>query len=119
MKDNKKEFIKNLKTFPKKLFSDALKGYVFGSIFGVFVGEKKSILDNMHCTGKTFAKMSAIYSTTEFALENIQGTKDAYTAAIAGSTAGAFCNKNHRLFGSVVFGAYAGLTEYLSEDNKI
>ena len=100
----------------KKVAEDALKGYVFGSILGVFVPGSRSISENMHKTGKTFAKISATYTAAEFLLETARDEKDIYNTITAGSVAGAVSCRNHRFMGAAVFGAYAGLSEYLNDD---
>lgn len=100
----------------KKLVEDAAKGYVFGSVFGIFTGGRRSVIDNMHNTGKTFAKMSVAYSAAEFALETIRDKKDMYNSVVAGGVAGAFANTNNKLLGAAIFGSYAGLSEYLQEE---
>ncbi|ORD93873.1 hypothetical protein ECANGB1_1444 [Enterospora canceri] len=106
---------KRLKPFLIKATNDAVRGYVFGSVFGMFVPGNRSLSESMHASGKTFAKMSLVFTATEFACEIVRNKKDAYNTVISGTVAGAMTCKKHPFLSAAVFGAYSGISEYLKE----
>ena len=110
-----KETISNAKPYAEKLAADTLKGYVFGCVFGVFTSSKQPLVKSMHESGKNFAKMSAVYSVTEMALEKVRKNDDVFNSFAAGTLAGAIGSKKGLLPGAAVFGAYSGISTYFSK----
>lgn len=108
--------VKQIQPIVAKVAIDTTRGYLFGSIFGVFSKSKRSVIDSMHQNGKNFAKMSAIYSVSEITLEKIRGKTDTYSSVYSGMLAGAVGSKDNKIIGSAVFGAYSGLSHYLGSN---
>lgn len=113
-----REKIEQLKPHVFKTASDTLQGYVFGCMVGVFSPSRKPTLRNIHEYGKSFAKVSAVYSTTESVLE-AYGPKDrALSSLISGAVAGGVGvhDRSGRsiLLGAGMFGMYSGLSSLLS-----
>ncbi|KAL6122218.1 hypothetical protein NUSPORA_00777 [Nucleospora cyclopteri] len=100
----------------EKVAMDAVRGYLFGSVFGIFLPTGKSLTASMHSTGKKFAKVTAIYSAANLTIEKYRGTKDAYNSVAAGAFTGYLCTDKNKILTSSIFATYSGLTEYLKEN---
>lgn len=117
--DKIKKLFGDVRPHAEKLAFDAAKGYVFGCLFGVFVPSKKPLGCTMHENGKNFAKMSVAYSATEMVITKARGKDGLYNSVVAGAVAGAVGSKQGKFAGMCIFGAYSGLSHYLSRENKI
>lgn len=115
-KKHKKTFLNQIIPITQQITEDTLRGYIFGSIFGVFTPKSSFYL--AHNTGKTFAKMAAIYSSTEVILKKINSKNIVINSIICGSIAGGCGNNNYKLFSAIVFGTYSGIYEYFKKDNN-
>lgn len=110
-----KKIVNSAKPYIERLVGDTARGYVFGCVVGVFTPSRKSTIEAMHNTGKNFAIMSAAYSATEMTVEAVRKKKDHLNSAIAGATAGAVGSTKGMISGSLIFGAYSGLSSYLQK----
>ncbi|CAD25556.1 similarity to TRANSLOCASE TIM22/17 [Encephalitozoon cuniculi GB-M1] len=113
-----REKIEKIKPHLLKTASDTLQGYVFGCMIGVFSSSEKPSLRHVHESGKSFAKVSMIYSTTESALQ-LYGSKNApLNSLISGAVAGGLGvndrSKKSILTGAASFGLYTGMSNIFS-----
>lgn len=117
-KDKLKNTFSTIKPYVEKLAIDSARGYMFGCVFGVFSSSRKQpLFKTMHESGKTFAKMSAAYSVTEMTMENIRCKDDFMNSATAGIVAGAVGSKKEKIPGSIILGAYSGISAYFQKLN--
>lgn len=114
-KDKLKSTFHNIKPYVEKLAIDSARGYVFGCVFGIFSSSKKPLFKTMHENGKTFAKIGAAYSMTEMAMEKVRHKDDFVNSAAAGIVAGAIGSKKEKIPGSLILGAYSGISAYLQK----
>ena len=114
---NFKKAVNSARPYLERLVGDTARGYVFGCVIGMFTPSRKSTIESMHSAGKNFAMMSATYSVTEMSMEAIRKKSDVLNSAVAGATAGAVGSTKGPVSGSLIFGAYSGLSTYLQKLN--
>jgi hypothetical protein len=111
-----KKKYEQLKPHITKALTNAAQGYVFGCMVGVFCPSHTPSLKSIHSSGKSFAKVSAIYSVAESAIESYSGRKDYLNSFISGAVAGGLgVNDRSRrsiLLGAGSFGFYSGINSY-------
>ncbi|AFM98547.1 hypothetical protein KMI_13g18930 [Encephalitozoon hellem] len=113
-----REKIEKVKPHFLKVASDAIQGYAFGCMVGVLSSSGKPTLRNIHESGKSFAKVSTIYSVTESGLQ-IYGLKDTplnsfISGAVAGGLGVSDRSKRTVLAGAASFGLYTGMSSAFS-----
>ncbi|AFN83268.1 translocase Tim22/17-like protein [Encephalitozoon romaleae SJ-2008] len=113
-----REKIEKVKPHFLKVASDTLQGYAFGCMVGVFSSSKKPTLSSIHESGKSFAKISLVYSTTESSLQ-LYGSENApLNSFISGVVAGGLGvnDKSKRTIfaGAASFGLYTGMSSAFS-----
>lgn len=104
--------------YMERLAVDTARGYAFGCVFGIFAPSSKPLLQSMHRSGKSFAKMSAAYSAAEMSMEMLRKKDDVLNSVVAGVAAGAVGSRRGIVPGSAVFGAYSGLSAYFQTLGK-
>ncbi|ADM11782.1 translocase Tim22/17-like protein [Encephalitozoon intestinalis ATCC 50506] len=109
-----REKIEKAKPHFVKAASDTLQGYIFGCMVGVFSSSERPSFKNIHESGKSFAKISMVYSTTESALQ-LYGSENApLNSLISGMVAGGLGvrdkSKKSILTGAASFGLYTGMS---------
>jgi hypothetical protein len=113
-----KKKYEQLKPHIIKTLTNATQGYVFGCMVGVFCPFHRPSLRSMHESGKSFARVSAIYSMAESAIESYSGRRDHLSSFISGAVAGGLGvnDKSRRsvLLGAGSFGLYSGVSSYFS-----
>lgn len=115
-KKQHKTFLNQIIPITQQIAENTMRGYIFGSIFGVFT--PKSSFYSAHNTGKTFARMAAIYSSTELILEKINPKNTIINSIICGSIAGGCSTNNYKLLSAMIFGSYSGVYEYFKKNNN-
>lgn len=110
--------IEKLKPHVLKTASDTLQGYVFGCMVGVFSPSSRPCLRSMHESGKSFARVSMIYSATESVMQAYGSRDTPLNSLVSGAVAGGLgvrCrSKEAVLIGAASFGLYSGLSSVLS-----
>lgn len=112
------EKIEKLKPHLFKTATNTIQGYIFGCMVGVFSPSTKPTFRSMHESGKSFAKISAIYSATESALEIYWQRDSPFNNFVSGAVAGGLGinDKSGKsvLIGVTSFGLYSGLSTLFS-----
>lgn len=114
MKKYFQEKIEQFRPHVLKAASNAAQGYVFGCMVGMFSPSARPTLRNIHESGKSFARVSAIYSATESLFEMYGPKNSPFGGFVSGAVAGGLgvCDKTGRsvLVGAASFGLYSGIS---------
>lgn len=113
-----REKVEKVKPHLLKVVSDTFQGYAFGCMVGVFSSDKKPTLRSIHESGKSFAKVSLIYSTTESGLQLYGSENTPLNSFVSGAVAGGLGvnDKSKRTIftGAASFGLYTGMSSAFS-----
>lgn len=110
-----KEYLNNIRPHAEKLAFDTARGYIFGSLYSVFVPSRKSLVVAMHENGSRFAKISAVFSATQMISRAARGKEDVYNTVAAGAVAGAIGSQYGAPAGSCLLATYYGASYILNK----
>ncbi|KAH9411898.1 hypothetical protein HK407_02g03430 [Ordospora pajunii] len=113
-----REKLNKIKPYAIKTVSDTLQGYAFGCMVGAFSPDRKPTFNSIHRSGKSFAKISMIYSSTESVLHVCGLKESAFNSFISGAVAGGLGSsgntKESALFRASALATYAGVSSIFS-----
>ncbi|KAM0671481.1 mitochondrial import inner membrane translocase [Ordospora colligata] len=113
-----REKLNKIKPYAIKTVSDTLQGYAFGCMVGAFSPEQPPTLSNIHRSGKSFARISLVYSSTESVLHVCGFKESAFNSFISGAVAGGMGPSNNTkesaVFRASALATYAGVFSILN-----